>query len=283
MQIVLQLCWVIRGFEHHFLTAPLIVMNILCIMNCYHLFFLSQIIECSKIRPSGKQTSLKGFQSARERQSQRSSCDERARYQRGHGSSRDSHSDQRARTKSSQGSQDSIGDGRKDERSSSRSEDNRKRERRKEDNVQKGDNEGELQLKLENLKKELARLSSEDPGSPAGDDIKVKGHDKTELKDQDSKRRTSSSSEEQLLEPMAFEKQLLKSRTEPTSERFKGQSSKVRHTQGGSKIHEKNDGKGGGKIMIRPEDFQRRHVNQLFVRGDNVVLVSVDKDLLGKK
>ena len=123
--------------------------------------------------------------------------------------------------------------------------------------------------------------------APARDEQKVKGHDLAELKDQESKRKTSSSSEEQLLEPMAFEKQLLKSRTDKEklsdSERTKGQSSKVKYTQGGSKSHDKNDSKGGGKIMIRPEDFQRRHVNQLFVRGDNVVLVSVDKALLGKK
>ena len=230
------------------------------------------------------------MESRRERQPQQPRRDERTRYQRGQGSSRDSHIDQKARTKSSQGSKESTNGGKRDGMSCSRREDNRKRERRKEDksdNAQKGDDEEALRLKLDNLKKELARLSSEDPGSPAGDEQKVKGQDLAELKDQDSKRKASSSSEERLLEPMAFEKQLLKSRTDKEklrdSERTKGQSSQVKQTQGGSKTHEKNDSKGGGKIKIKPEDFQRRHVNQLFVRGDNVVLVSVDKALLGKK
>ncbi|XP_022092690.1 U7 snRNA-associated Sm-like protein LSm11 isoform X2 [Acanthaster planci] len=37
-----------------------------------------------------------------------------------------------------------------------------------------------------------------------------------------------------------------------------------------------------GRLQIKAEEFQRRHVNQLFIRGDNVVLVSVDSILLPK-
>ncbi|XP_038064403.1 U7 snRNA-associated Sm-like protein LSm11 isoform X2 [Patiria miniata] len=37
-----------------------------------------------------------------------------------------------------------------------------------------------------------------------------------------------------------------------------------------------------GRLKIKAEEFQRRHVNQLFIRGDNVVLVSVDSILLPK-
>ncbi|XP_071943796.1 uncharacterized protein [Antedon mediterranea] len=35
-----------------------------------------------------------------------------------------------------------------------------------------------------------------------------------------------------------------------------------------------------GKIKFKPEDFLRRHANQMFVRGDNIVLVSVNSSLL---
>eukprot|EP00057_Strongylocentrotus_purpuratus_P005419 XP_003730936.2 PREDICTED: uncharacterized protein LOC100890283 [Strongylocentrotus purpuratus] len=35
-----------------------------------------------------------------------------------------------------------------------------------------------------------------------------------------------------------------------------------------------------GKRLIQPEEFKRRHVNQLFIRGDQVVLVSVDSDMV---
>ena len=35
-----------------------------------------------------------------------------------------------------------------------------------------------------------------------------------------------------------------------------------------------------GKLKIKPEEFKRRHINQLFIRGDNVVLVSVESNLL---
>lgn len=34
------------------------------------------------------------------------------------------------------------------------------------------------------------------------------------------------------------------------------------------------------KRLIQPEEFKRRHVNQLFIRGDNVVLVSVDSEMV---
>ncbi|XP_063961615.1 uncharacterized protein LOC129270331 [Lytechinus pictus] len=35
-----------------------------------------------------------------------------------------------------------------------------------------------------------------------------------------------------------------------------------------------------GKRLIQPEEFKRRHVNQLFIRGDQVVLVSVESDMV---
>ncbi|XP_033123786.1 uncharacterized protein LOC117122330 isoform X2 [Anneissia japonica] len=35
-----------------------------------------------------------------------------------------------------------------------------------------------------------------------------------------------------------------------------------------------------GKVKLKPEDFRRRHANQLFIRGDNVVLVAVETALL---
>ncbi|XP_072168177.1 uncharacterized protein [Diadema setosum] len=38
-----------------------------------------------------------------------------------------------------------------------------------------------------------------------------------------------------------------------------------------------------GKRLIQPEEFKRRHVNQLFVRGDNVVLISVDSNMITRE
>ncbi|XP_033630123.1 retinitis pigmentosa 1-like 1 protein isoform X1 [Asterias rubens] len=51
----------------------------------------------------------------------------------------------------------------------------------------------------------------------------------------------------------------------------------VEHTESEARTKEKMR---GGRLKIKPEDFKRRHVNQLFIRGDNVVLVSVDSNLL---
>ncbi|XP_072028581.1 uncharacterized protein [Amphiura filiformis] len=248
----------------------------------------SKIIEFSKVRPKAVE-------------------DPQVRGKGGTGSSR---SKQRALAKymKGRGSQSVKGEGeeisemteeerRQTEKGLSEDEGKMKGERRKDG---KGDGKMEddkvLELKMEKLKQGLAQLSSSDSQS-AVTEQKV-GHGSgycnkpasTSRADKATKVRSPGSDKDHLLEPMAFEKQLLRSRTKdiPVSSKATGslERTKAQMVQRVEKCEQaagrkSGSGKtGGGKIMIRAEDFKRRHVNQLFLRGDNVVLVSVDKGLL---
>ncbi|XP_072028192.1 uncharacterized protein [Amphiura filiformis] len=255
----------------------------------------SKIIEFSKVRPKAVE-------------------DPQVRGTGGTGSSR---SKQRALAKymKGRGSQSVKGEGdeisemteeerRRTEKGLSEDEGKRKGERRKDG---KGDGKKEedkaLELKMERVKQGLAQLSSSDSqsavteqklGHGSGPDKQTIGHCNksvsTSRADKTAKVRVPGSDKDHLLEPMAFEKQLLRSRTKdiPVASKATGslERTKVQTAQCVEKCEQdagrkSGSGKtGGGKFMIRPEDFKRRHVNQLFLRGDNVVLVSVDKGLL---
>ncbi len=200
------------------------------------------------------------------------------------------------------------------ETSASREEDNRTSERRKKGATKDGKTqEDELPGQMEKLMKDdLAKVSTKHSHAvvsktemchkdtdkeSSGGNLPISQSKKLQESgalrvDTASKSRTSERKEDHLLKPMAFESQLMKSRTKDTStaskagrlnERTKAQTKHDSYPgdKGGSKESGKNTG--GGRILIRPEDFQRRHVNQLFLRGDNVVLVSVDKAFLESK